>query len=86
MFTKDSPIINFTTDDIKFKFELFSKKIFNNTYLTGIIQLDWLHMLDAYWDEKYMPCSDDFISWPHWLYQYFNELPLGESIESSYLK
>ena len=42
-------------------------------------------MLDDYWDEKYTPYSDDYCSWPDWLYKYFNELPLGESIESAYL-
>ena len=43
-------------------------------------------MLDEYWDEKYTPYWDDFYFCPDWLYQYFNEIPLGESIESAYLK
>ena len=42
-------------------------------------------MLDGYWDEKNTPCSDIFDFWPDCLYQYFNELPLGEAIESDYL-
>ena len=39
-------------------------------------------MLDEYWDGKDTPYSDDFGFWTDWLYQYFDELPLGESNES----
>ena len=31
------------------------------------------------------PYSYYFDFWPDWLYQYFNELTLGESIESNYI-
>ena len=49
---KYESIINFTTDDITYKFEFFSKNKMNNPYLTEIMQTDCLQMLDAYWDEK----------------------------------
>ena len=49
------------------------------------MQKYWLHMLDDYWDEKYTPYSDDDYFWHDWLYQYFNELPIGEAIESAYI-
>ena len=58
----------------------FSKNKKNNPYLTERMPADLLQMLDAYWDEKNTPYSDDFYFWPDWLYQYFNELPFGESI------
>ena len=37
------------------------------------------------WDEIDTPYVDDFEFYPEWLFQYFNELPLGEDIESAYL-
>ena len=42
-------------------------------------------MVDEYWDERDTPYSDDFEFYTEWLFQYFNELPLGESIETAYL-
>ena len=39
-------------------------------------------MLDEYWDEKDTPYINDSYFWPDRLYEYFNEIPLGESIES----
>ena len=42
-------------------------------------------MLDDYWDEKDTTYSYYYAFWPDWLYQYFNDLPLGEAIESAYL-
>ena len=55
----------------------------NNIYLTESIQTDWLHMFDKYWYERNTPYSDDFEFWHQWLFQYFNEMPLGEAIESA---
>ena len=49
------------------------------------MQTDWLQMLDEYWDKKYTPYSDYYDFQPDWLYQYFNELPLGKAIESAYI-
>ena len=42
-------------------------------------------MLDAYWDEKDTPYSNYFYLWTDWLLQYYNEVPLYNSIESAYL-
>ena len=39
------PTINFTTDEMTFKFELFSKNRINNIYLTEIMRTDWIDML-----------------------------------------
>ena len=64
------------------RFKLFLKK---KHYLTESMQIYWLHILYDYLDEKDTPYSDDSYLWPDCFYQYFNELPLGESIESSYL-
>ena len=50
------------------------------------MQTYWLQILDEYWDEKDTPHSEYFNLWPDWLFQYYNELVLGESIESAYLK
>ena len=44
-----------------------------------------MKMIDEYWDEGDTPYSDHFEFWPHWLLQYYHQLPLGESIESGYL-
>ena len=69
-----------------FGFGLFSKKKMNNPQLTENMQTDWLHMLDDYRDEKYTLNSDYHDFWNDLLYQYFNELPLGESTESDYTR
>ena len=50
------------------------------------MQTDWLQMLYKYWDEKDTPDLDDFYFWTDWLFQYYNKLPLGDNIESAYLK
>ena len=42
------PINNFTTYDMTYTFELFSKKKMNYLYLTESMQTYWLHMLDEY--------------------------------------
>ena len=57
----------------------------NSIYLTEIVQTDWLHMLDEYWYKGYTPYSGNFYFWHGWFFQYYNELPLGETIESDYL-
>ena len=49
------------------------------------MRTDWLHMSYECWDEIDTPYVDDFEFYPEWLFQYFNELPLGEDIESAYL-
>ena len=67
------------------KFELFSNNKINHVYITEIIRIDQLHMLDEYWHEKDTPYSDYVDLWPSWLFKYYNELTLGESIESDYL-
>ena len=67
------------------KFELFSKNKINNIYLTESMRKDWLHMLYDYWDEKDTPYPDDYYFWTNLLYQYFNELSLGEAIEQQRL-
>ena len=54
-------------------------------YLTEIMQTSWLHMLDKYWGKGDTFYSDCFDIYPEWLFQYYNELPLGESIGSAYL-
>ena len=57
----------------------------NDIYLTEITKTDWLQMLDEYRDKEYTPYSDDFDFWPDWLFQYYNEQPFVESIESDYI-
>ena len=42
-------------------------------------------MLYGFWGEIDTPYSDYFYSWSEWLFQYYNELPLYEDIESTYL-
>ena len=49
------------------------------------MRTDWLQMLDKQWEERYTTYSDDFEFWPEWLFQYLNELTLGEAIEIAYL-
>ena len=60
------PIINFTTDDMTSKFQLFSRKKMNALYLIEIMRIDWLQMLDEYWDEGDTPYSGGFDFWPEW--------------------
>ena len=85
MLSKNPPIINFTTDDMTSNFEFFTKNKINNIYLTEIMRTDWLHMLDEYWDESDAPYSDDFDLCTYWLFQYYNELPLGKEIACAYI-
>ena len=54
-YKNNSSIINFTTDDMTSKFELFSNHKMNNIYLTESMQTDWLYILYRYWDEKDTP-------------------------------
>ena len=49
------------------------------------MRTDWLKVLDEYWYDKDTSYSDDFYFWPDWLFQHYNELPLGEAIESDYI-
>ena len=48
---------------------MFSKKKMDAIYLAGSIQIEWMQILDEYWDEGYTP----------------TEMFLGEDIESYYL-
>ena len=67
---------------MKSKFELFSKNKMNSVYLTESMQTDWLQILYSYWGEVDTPYSGDFYFCNEWLFQYYNDLPLGEAIES----
>ena len=80
-----SSVINFTTDDVISKFELFSKNMMNNIYITESMRKYWMHILDEYLDEEDTPYSDGFNFWIECLYQYFNELPLVEDVEIYYI-
>ena len=63
----------------------FPNNELNHWYLTESMWIYWLQMFDEYWYEKDTPYPDDFDLWPDWLLKYYNWLPLGESIEISYL-
>ena len=76
--------MNFTTDDMTSKFGLFSENNMIAIYLTESMKTDWLQILDEQWEELDTPYSDYFGFWPECMFLYFNEMPLGESIESSY--
>ena len=78
-------IMNFTTDDMTSKFGLFSENKIIALYLTESMKTRWPRILDEHWKEIDAPYSDGFGFWPDWMFQYFNELPLCESIESAYL-
>ena len=80
-----SSIINFKADDMTYRLDFFSKNKINHLYINEILRTDFPQMLDEYWDERDTPISDGFDFWPDWLFQYYNELPLGEDIESAYL-
>ena len=58
---KHLPIINFTTDNMTSKFELFSNNKINALYLNERMKTDWLNVLDKYWDERNRPYSGGFI-------------------------
>ena len=47
-FQKNEPIINFTTDGMISKFEVFSKKKIGALFLTETMQTEWLQMLESY--------------------------------------
>ena len=42
------------------KFELLLNNEMNDIYITESMQTYWLHMLDAYREERDKPYSDDF--------------------------
>ena len=81
----NKPVNSYTTDDITSKFKLFSREKMDVLYLTESMRTDWLHMLDEYWDGVDTPYAGGFYLWTEWLFQYYNELPLCESIESAYI-
>ena len=78
-------VINFTTDDLRYKFEVFSKNKIDALYLTERIQKEWLQTLYEYWYEWDKMHSGYFYFWPQWLLQYYNKMPLGQSIVIAYL-
>ena len=61
---KNKHIINFTTEDMTSKFELFSKNKMYALYLTETMRTEWLQALDQYWDEEDTPYSYHFGFWP----------------------
>ena len=61
-------VIIFTPDDIRSKFESFSKNKMDALYLTESMQKEWFQMLDEYWDEVNKTYSDCFEFSPHWLF------------------
>ena len=77
--------MNFTTDDMTSKFGFFSEKKMIDIYLTESMKTYWQQMLYEQWEEIDTPYSDGFGFWPEWMFLYFNEIPLGEPIESAYL-
>ena len=54
-------------------------------YLTEIMKTNCMKTLDEYWVEGHTSLSDDFNFWTECLFQYYNELPLDEAIESDYI-
>ena len=68
--SKNKSIVNFTIDDMTSKFDLFPKNKMKNLYLTEIMQIYWMQMLDEYWDEKDTLYSNDFDFWTESLFQY----------------
>ena len=45
---KNKPVVNFSTENMTPKFEVFSKNKMYALYLTEIIQIDWLQLLIEY--------------------------------------
>ena len=43
---KNKPVVNFSTENMTPKFEVFSKNKMYALYLTEIIQIDWMQVLD----------------------------------------
>ena len=70
---------------MKSKFEAFPKNKMYELHITEIIGTDWPHTLNEYWYQVYTPYLGDFYFYPEWLFQYYNEIPIGEYIESYYL-
>ena len=60
---KNKYVINFTTDDMRSKFEVFSNNKIDTLYLNEIIQTEWIQMMDELWDEGEKPYSNDFYLW-----------------------
>ena len=81
----NEPVINSTTDDIRSNFEAFTMNRMYALYLTEGTRTEWLQRMDEYWNRVDKPYSGGFDFYPQWLFQYYNELPLGEAIESAYL-
>ena len=50
-FQNNEPVINFTTDNITSKFKVVSENKMDALYLTEIMKIEWLQVIDKYWDE-----------------------------------
>ena len=79
-FCKNKNTINFTTDNMTSNFELLSKNEMDALYITRSMWTDWLQTSDEKWYESNTPQSGYFDIWPDWLFQYYNELSLGDDI------
>ena len=81
----NEPVINFTTDYIIPKFEVFTKNKIDELYLIESTIIEWIQIIYEFWYEVGKPYSEGFDIWLQWLFQYYYELVLGESIEIVYL-
>ena len=70
---------------MRYKFEAFSKNKMDTLYLTESMITEWLQTIDELCYEVDKTYSSGFDLWTHWLFQYYNELNLGEAIESVHL-
>ena len=61
-------VINFTPDDMRSKFEAFSKNNMDALYITESMQKEWFQIMDEYWDEVNKKYSGGFGFWHHWLF------------------
>ena len=57
----------------------------DSIYLTEIMPTYWLQILDEYQEEVDTPYSGGFDLCLQLLFRYYNELPLGEAIESDFI-
>ena len=63
-------VINFTTNDMRSKFEAFSKNKLYALYRTESTRTEWIQNLYELWDEVDKPYSYDLDLWKEWLFQY----------------
>ena len=67
------------------KFEALKKNKIDEMYLTESMRTENSQTIHEYWYEGDATYSGDFYFWPQWMFQYYYELPTGETIESAYL-